>query len=123
MTKLTKKDYFKMLAEVVENSSIENKVELQGFISHEVELLDRKSANRGTTETAKTKENNAIIEKIYNALAGLNRAVTITELQAEVAELADYTNQKISALMKKLVDSNKVVKVVDKKKSYFKIAE
>lgn len=123
MTKLTKKDYFKMLVAVVENSNVENKAELQGFIAHEVDLLERKSANRGTTETAKTKENNEIIEKIYNALAELNKPVTITELQAEVVELSEYTNQKISALMKKLVDSNRVVKVVDKKKSYFKIAE
>ena len=123
MTKLTKKDYFKMVASVIENSNVENKAELQGFISHELELLEKKSVNRGTTETAKTKENNAIIEVIYNALIKLDRPVTITELQTEVAELTDYTNQKISALMKKLVDSNKVVKVVDKKKSYFKIAE
>lgn len=123
MTKLTKKDYFKMVAVVIENSNVENKAELQNFISHELELLEKKSANRGTTETAKTKENNAIIEIIYSALIKLNRPVTITELQAEVAELADYTNQKLSALMKKLVDSNKVEKIVDKKKSYFKIAE
>ena len=123
MTKLTKKDYFKMVASVIENSNVENKAELQGFISHELELLEKKSANRGTTETAKTKENNAIIEVIYNALIKLDRPVTITELQIEVAELTDYTNQKISALMKKLVDSNRVVKMVDKKKSYFKVAE
>lgn len=123
MTKLTKKDYFKMVAEVVENSNVENKTELQNFISHEIELLERKSANRGATETAKTKENNAIVEIIYNALIKLNRPVTITELQTEVTELTDYTNQKLSALMKKLVASNKVEKVIDKKKSYFKIVE
>lgn len=120
--KLTKRDYFKMVASVIENSNVENKAELQGFISHELELLEKKAQNRGT-DNAKTRENNEIIEKIYNALAEVNRAVTITELQAEISELADYTNQKLSALMKKLVDNNRVVKVVDKKKSYFKIAE
>ena len=122
MTKLTKKDYFKMVASVIENSNVENKTELQGFISHEIELLEKKALSRGT-DNAKTRENNEIVEKIYNALAEINRAVTITELQAEIPEFGEYTNQKISALMKKLVDSNRVVKVVDKKKSYFKIAE
>lgn len=122
MTKLTKKDYFKMVASVIENSNVENKTELQGFISHEIELLEKKAQSRGT-DNAKTRENNEIVEKIYNALAEINRAVTITELQAEIPEFGEYTNQKISALMKKLVDSNRVVKVVDKKKSYFKIAE
>ena len=33
------------------------------------------------------------------------------------------TNQKISALFKQLVESNKVVKVTDKKKSYFSVSE
>ena len=33
------------------------------------------------------------------------------------------TNQKISALLKQLVESNKVVKVTDKKKSYFSVSE
>ncbi len=122
MTKLTKKDYFKMVASVIEKSNVENKAELQGFISHEIELLEKKAQSRGT-DNAKTRENNEIVEKIYNALAEINRAVTITELQAEIPEFGEYTNQKISALMKKLVDSNRVVKVVDKKKSYFKIAE
>lgn len=122
MTKLTKKDYFKMVARVIESSNIENKAELQSFISHEIELLEKKAQSRGT-DNAKTRENNEIIEKIYNALVEINKAVTITELQAEVPEFGEYTNQKISALMKKLVDNNRVVKVVDKKKSYFKIAE
>lgn len=122
MTKLTKKDYFKMVASVIENSNVENKTELQSFISHEIELLEKKAQSRGT-DNAKTRENNEIVEKIYNALAEINRAVTITELQAEIPEFGEYTNQKISALMKKLVDSNRVVKMVDKKKSYFKVAE
>ena len=122
MTKLTKKDYFKMVASVIENSNVENKAELQGFISHEIELLEKKAQSRGTDNT-KTRENNEIVEKIYKALADINRAVTITELQAEIPEFGEYTNQKISALMKKLVDSNRVVKMVDKKKSYFKVAE
>ena len=33
------------------------------------------------------------------------------------------SNQKVSALMKQLVDAGKVEKVVDKKRSYFKIAD
>ena len=32
--------------------------------------------------------------------------------------MAEYSNQKISAMLKKMLDNNTVVKVVDKKKSY-----
>lgn len=122
-TKLTKRDYFKMLAEVVAECGKENAEVLQAFINHEVELLDRKSASRGETTTAKQKENEALQDYIIGVLTEINRAVTITELQAEDVKLGELTNQKISAMLKKLVDSNQVVKVVDKKKSYFKIAE
>lgn len=122
-TKLTKKDYFKMLVGVVANSGVDNKEELQSFINHELELLNRKSESRGTATTAKQKENEDLKEYILNALTEINRAVTITELQTEDARLGELTNQKISAMLKQLVDNNKVTKVVDKKKSYFKIAE
>jgi len=122
-TKITKRDYFKMLAEVVAESGRENQAELQAFINHEVELLDKKSASRGTVTTAKQKENEDLKEYILGVLTEINRAVTITELQAEDVKLGELTNQKISAMLKQLVDNNQVTKVVDKKKSYFRIAE
>ena len=34
-----------------------------------------------------------------------------------------FSNQKLSALLKKLVDAGRVIKTVDKKKSYFSVAE
>ena len=37
--------------------------------------------------------------------------------------MAEYSNQKLSALLKKLVEAGKVTKVVDKKKSYFSLAD
>ena len=41
-----------------------------------------------------------------------------------VAETGEpISNQKISALLKKLVDNNEVTKVIEKKIAYFKIAE
>ena len=64
-----------------------------------------------------------IIEKIYDALAEVGSPVTITELQSQVPTMAEYSNQKLSALMKKLVDNGRVTKTIDKKKSYFSITE
>ena len=122
-TKLTKRDYFKMLAEVVAESGKENQAELQAFINHEVELLDKKSASRGTATTAKQKENEDLKEYILGVLTEVNRAVTITELQAEDVKLGELTNQRISAMLKQLKDEGKVVRAELKKKAYFKIAE
>lgn len=39
--KMTKKEWFAVLASVVEASEIENKTEVLAFINHEVELITR----------------------------------------------------------------------------------
>ena len=119
--KMTKKEYFAVLAEVVTNSDMENKEGALAFIAHEVELLEKKSAKSGQTKTQK--ENAEILVKIKAELAEVSKAVTITELQAASAEMAQYSNQKLSALLKKLVESGEVVKTTEKKKSYFAVAE
>ena len=117
--KMTKKDYFAVLKEMVIGA--ENEKELVAFIDHEIELLSRKSSKSGETKTQK--ENVAIMEKIVNALSIVDSPITITDLQKEVPEMGEYSNQKLSALLKKLVEDGRVVKTVDKKKSYFSLAE
>lgn len=117
--KMTKKDYFNTIATIVANSQVENKEDIQAFISHELELLAKKSSKSGQTKTQK--ENEVLIEKVFDALAEVGSAVTITELQSANAEMGEYSNQKLSALMKKLVDAGRVIKTVDKKRSYFSV--
>lgn len=121
MAKLTKKDYFKMVAGAIENSNVENKAELQSFISHEIELLEKKAQAKSTAETAKQKENNELMQVIYEVLADNGNAMTITEIQAEDTRLAELSNQRISALLKKLKDDEKIVRTELKKKAYFKV--
>lgn len=118
-SKMTKKDYFKVLKEIVKGN--EREVELVAFIDHEIELLAKKSAKSGMTATQKA--NAEIMEKIVNALAVMDKPVTVTELQKGFAELDALSNQKMSALLKKLVDEGKVVKTIDKKKSLFSLPE
>ena len=114
---MTKKDYFKALKEIVKGN--EREAELVAFIDHEIELLVKKSAKSGMTATQKA--NVEIMEKIVNALAVMDKPVTVTELQKGFAELDALSNQKMSALLKKLVDEGRVVKTVDKKKSLFSL--
>lgn len=116
-SKMTKKDYFKVLKEIVKGN--EREVELVAFIDHEIELLVKKSAKSGMTATQKA--NAEIMEKIVNALAVMDKPVTVTELQKGFAELDALSNQKMSALLKKLVDEGRVVKTIDKKKSLFSL--
>lgn len=116
--KITKKEMFAMIMEV---EGVKANEDMVNFIKHEIELLEKKSSKSGQTKTQK--ENEGILVAITEALAEVSAPVTITELQAQVPAMAEYSNQKLSALMKKLVDSKVVVKTIDKKKSYFSLAE
>ena len=113
--KKTKKDLFLEVREVVAGNP-----ELVAFVDHELELLNKKAS---TKSTKVNDEQVALMEKIVNALNEIGRSVTISELQKENAEMAEYSNQKLSAMLKKLVDNKQVTKMVDKKKSYFMVAE
>lgn len=113
--KKTKRDLFLEVREVVAGNE-----ELVAFIDHELELLNKKAS---TKSTKVNDEQVALMEKIVNALNEIGRSVTISELQKENAEMAEYSNQKLSAMLKKLVDNKQVTKIVDKKKSYFTTAD
>lgn len=113
--KMTKKEYFGVLREMVLDNA-----ELVAFIDHEIELLNKKASKGSQTKTQK--ENETIKETILAEMATFESAYTITDMQAKSGVLAEYSNQKISALLKQLVESGAVVKTTDKKKSYFSIA-
>ena len=117
--KMTKKETINLLIDVLMgNKEVEDVQIFIDFLIHERELLERKSSNSGQTKTQK--ENEILKEKIVETLKELNKFSTITEIQETNAELADLSNQKISALLKQLVDTNVIEKVIEKKKAYFK---
>lgn len=90
-----------------------------------LEALKGQLAKRGTgkkTPTKTQKENEVLMEVIVNDLAVIGAPVTVTELIAQGEGLNGYTNQKISALLRKLVEAEKVVKTMEKKKAYFTVA-
>lgn len=119
--KVTKKERFEMIKEIVLNANVEDKNEMIEFINREIELLNKKRTSG--VKTAKQRENDELAEKLYEVLAEIGRPVTVSELQKENDEFGALSNQKVSALMKMLKSAGKVVRVDDKKKAYFSIAE
>ena len=118
--KKTKKDFFKELYAFVDNSTMANKTEMLGFIDHELELLDKKASSKAMTKTQK--ENVGLKETIVNALEDIGEPISITDLIKRSADLADYSNQKISALVKQLVADGSVVRTEDGRKTLFSVA-
>jgi hypothetical protein len=115
--KVTKREKFEMLKALVKDNAM-----LVEFIDHEIELLDKKKSNGNAKANEKMEQS---VELVYNALVSVGKAVTTSELIAEkgLTELANesgvVSTQKVSALLKKLVDCGKVGKYTDKKKTYF----
>lgn len=122
--RLTKKDYFEMIKGVCAD-----RTDIIDFCNHEIELLSRKNSKSGATKTQK--ENEIVANMLVEELAKVGKPITITDLMNTSETVKNYTlengnnltNQKISAIFKQLVESQRIVKVVDKKKSYFSIGE
>ena len=122
--RLTKKDYFEMIKGICAD-----RADIVDFCNHEIELLSRKNSKSGATKTQK--ENEIVANMLIEELAKVGKPITITDLMNTSEIIKSYTlengnnltNQKISAIFKQLVESQKIVKVVDKKKSYFSIME
>ena len=119
-TKVTKRERFAQLMEIVNASHVENLDELVAFIEHEVELLDKKNSRSGKPTKVQL-ANESIKEQIVSALERIGKPVTVTQLLAE-DEFTDLSNQKMSALLKQLREGGTVVRTVEKKVAYYSLA-
>ena len=71
--------------------------------------------------TVLQEQNVGIKATILEVLATIGSG-TVTDIQNGNEELSALSNQKVSALVRQLVEASKVVKTVDKKKSIFSLA-
>ena len=90
------------------------------YLENELALLDKKAQNKKATKTQE--QNKDIKATILKVLATIGSG-TVTDIQNGNEELSTLSNQKVSALVRQLVESGEVVKTTDKKKSIFSLAE
>ena len=128
--KLTKKENFENLLKIEE---VRSNADLVEFINHEIDLLNKKSASRKLGSTKSSQQNIEIMQKIKEVLAKQNEPIMIKDLLKNT-ELSTYTyedkdemktltSQKISALIKKMLENGEVQRTVEKGNAYFSIAE
>ena len=117
MKKITKRERFESLLNMTEVQADPGMVE---FINHELELLARKNSSE-KKPTAQQVANEAIKQAIVDGMER-DHLYTITEIQKNIPECAELSNQKITALVRQLKEDGLVVKTEDKRKSYFSLA-
>ena len=113
--KMTKADYYK---QILANYPLTK--DEQDFVNHELELLAKKNSSE-KKPTAVQVVNDGIKTAILEGME-VGRLYTITELIKEIPELAELTNQRVSALVRQLKEDEKIVRVEDKRKAYFRLA-
>ena len=117
--KLTKRDRFEALLKLSEVQADPAMVE---FINHEIDLLARKNAG-DKKPTANQIANDSYKDIIFAEMsANPDKLYTVTELIKTVDGLGDLTNQHVSALLHQMINANGVERIVDKRKSYFRLA-
>lgn len=105
--KITKKDYFAMVAEIVDNSNAENKDELMEFIEKQVEALDKKAAKAKERAAEKKAEGDALRDKVEAVLTG---EVQVIDQIVEAIGDEDVTRNKVVARLTQLVKADIAVK-------------
>lgn len=90
------------------------------YLENELALLNKKAQNKKAT---KTQEQNVSIKATILEVLAIIGSGTVTDIQNGNEELSALSNQKVSALVRQLVESGEVVKTVDKKKSIFSLAK
>lgn len=116
-TKITKAQNFNAIREILVDA---NKPELVAFVDHELELIANKAAKRSSTPTKAQVEGAAIREVILAVLRENGEFMRISEMQATSADLANLTNQRISAHLNKLIGERKVAKEIIKRIVHYK---
>lgn len=120
--KITKREVVEKM--LVDSNIASNEVYV-AYLKNELELLKKKSENKKATKNQT--ENAEIKEVILEVLAKMSNGGRATDIMNAVKSVdtekyATLTNQRVSAILKQMVEEGTVVKTVDKKISTFSLA-
>ena len=125
---MTKKEMFTNAISIIEFAKNEYSREdaakidevIEG-LNHEIELLERKSATP-KKPTATQVENESFKSTLVEFFSNTNEKKSIKEIQSEVPEVAQLSNQRITHLLTDLVKNGTLTKTYEKKVPYYSIA-
>lgn len=117
--KITKAQMFGMIKAV---AGVASNPDMVAFIDHEIELLSKRNS-KAKKPTKKQTENIGIMDMIFDVLSASDIALSIADIRNTNSELEALSSQKVSALLKKMVDDGRIVKEYDKKVPMFSVPE
>jgi hypothetical protein len=117
-TKLTKKDKFNMVLEMVKGNEM-----LEEFIKHELELLDKKANGSDKAKAKKDAENEKLKADLLVALREYGKPVTVSDFHDNSpSAVAMLSTSKLTHLLTSLKNDGKVVRTEIKKRPFYSVA-
>ena len=91
------------------------------FIDHELELLAKK--NSAEKKPTATQTANVGIKKAIADGMEMGKKYTITDLMKSIPVITELSNQRVSALVRQMIEDGVVVRTEEKRKAYFSLVE
>lgn len=113
---MTNKMTYAKALEIAMNAVKENKEVYDKLDALKASIAKKNSAEKKPTATQKANE--GYKEAILDFME-VGKKYTITDLMKEVVELADLSNQRVSALVRQLKEEGSVERTEEKRKAYF----
>lgn len=119
--KMTKKEAYNIILEVLANADIPQKAEVVDVVNNELELLARKATVKSQKDLDKAQKDSELATLLYDILVEEGVAKTATELlSTRIKDVVPNINvQKVTHLLTNLLADDKVKKEVIKRKSYY----
>lgn len=105
--KMTKKDYYILIKDIVENTDTEEKTELIEFLNKQISQIEAKAEKAKIRATEKQKAGDELRNKIKSILT--NELQTADSLTAQIGD-EDITRAKVIARLSQLVRLGEITK-------------
>ena len=112
--KMVKREVINLM--LADENVVKNEIYVS-FLSHELELLNKKASSKKATKTQV--ENEGTKDVILSVLTSTGNPMTVTAIQKADVSLGELSNQKVSALLRRIKDAGVVDKKSDKKTTLY----
>ena len=119
----TKKTIVEMYKEIMEVPEVKANEEMVEFLKKRIELTEKK---KGSTNSKKVEENKKFFAEIEGVMRAIGKPATATEIfKGCGGELANYSPNKVSAMLKKMAEEERTVNIdrTNKKVTLFSLKE
>lgn len=118
-----KKTIVEMYKEIMEVPEVKANAEMVEFLKKRIELTEKK---KGSINSKKVEENKKFFAEIESVMRAIGKPATATEIfKGCGGELANYSPNKVSAMLKKMAEEEGTVEIdrTNKKVTLFSLKE